>query len=63
MGGGGVPMEETVVNNYYDSPGERHGEHSFADTSDDQDYANDDDTQVQDADYDDSSSNDDTDVA
>ena len=40
--GGGAPVEETVVNNYYDSP----------------DRANDDDVQTQDADYDDSSNTD-----
>ena len=40
--GGGAPVEETVVNNYYDSP----------------DRANDDDVQTQDADYDDSSDTD-----
>ncbi len=40
--GGGAPVEETVVNNYYDSP----------------DRSNDDDVQTQDADYDNSSDTD-----
>ena len=55
--GGGLPVEETVVNNYYDSPrDEGRGAESLADTSDDQsDGNNDDDVQTQDADYDDSS--------
>jgi len=57
MGGGGMPVEETVVNNYYDSPGGegRHAER-LADASDDQtNTSGDDDVQTQDADYDDSS--------
>jgi len=66
---GGVPVEETVVNNYYDSPGqERQHDQQLANTSDDQNYGNDDDAQLQDADYDDStgddfSSDDSSDVA
>jgi hypothetical protein len=54
MGGtpGNMP-EETIVNNYYDSPGhEGHGGERVADASDDQ--TSDDDVQTQDADYDDS---------
>jgi len=59
MGGGGMPMEETVVNNYYDSPApEGHHAEQLADTSDNQYTADDDDAQTQDADYDDSSSDD-----
>jgi hypothetical protein len=61
MGGGGAPVEETVVNNYYDSPGqEGRGGDRFANTADAQDYQNDqnDDAQVQDADYQDSNSDD-----
>ncbi len=63
MGGGGMPVEETVINNnYYDSPGDagRH-EQRFTDTSDDtSNNQNDDDAQTQDVDYDDSSDLDDT---
>jgi uncharacterized protein len=44
---GGAPVEETVVNNYYDSPEQADNQ---ADNSDD--------TQTQDADYDDSNSSD-----
>jgi hypothetical protein len=56
--GGGQPVEETVVNNYYDSPTPegRQGER-LADTSDDQNYRsddNDDNVQTEDASYDDS---------
>jgi hypothetical protein len=54
--GGGAPVEETVVNNYYDSArDEGRGAESLADTSDDQSDDNNDDGQTQDADYDDSS--------
>jgi len=57
--GGGMPVEETVVNNYYDSPGgEGHHSERLADVSDDQSDNSDDDdddVQTQDADYDDSS--------
>lgn len=69
--GGGMPMEETVVNNYYDSPeggGRGFGQHSehlanvSDDSSGDQSDSNsdDDDVQTQDADYDDSSDTDDS---
>jgi hypothetical protein len=61
--GGGMPVEETVINNnYYDSPGEGgHHEQRFADTSDDtSDSQNDNDVQTQDVDYDDSSDSDDS---
>jgi hypothetical protein len=55
--GGGMPVEETVVNNYYDSPGhEGHSAERFADSSDTQDSA---DSQLQDADYVDSNGDDD----
>ena len=54
--GGGLPVEETVVNNYYDSPGdERQAEH-LLDSSD----SHADDTQLQDADYVDSNGDDDS---
>jgi hypothetical protein len=59
--GGGLPVEETVVNNYYDSPGagEHHHEaNQLADVSEDTSVPDDDngdnDVQTQDADYDDS---------
>ena len=45
---GGAPVEETVVNNYYDSPNQSNDTDADADT----------DTQTQDADYDDSNSTD-----
>jgi len=58
-GFGGVPVEETVVNNYYDTPPHETGQ-QFADTNDDagqfQDASSDDaqtdDSQFADADYD-----------
>ncbi len=61
--GGGMPVEETVVNNYYDSPAAGEGGHrseQLADASDNQyddssSSNNDDDAQTQDADYDTSS--------
>jgi len=67
MGGAGLPMEETVVNNYYDSPreGAHHAEH-LVDTSDDNsdnqsDVAdNDDNVKTQNVDYDDSNDADDS---
>jgi hypothetical protein len=55
--GGGAPVEETVVNNYYDSPA------PGSDSTQTQDAGYDDtqdDSQTQDADYDDSSSSDDS---
>jgi hypothetical protein len=65
MGGGGAPVEETVINNnYYDSPGAEghHPEHErLADASDNQsDDSDDDNAQTQDVDYDDSSDSDDS---
>ena len=60
LGGfGGVPVEETVVNNYYDTPPQEAGQ-QFADTGDDAgqtqdasyDDAQTDDSQFADADYD-----------
>jgi uncharacterized protein len=59
--GGGMPVEETVVNNYYDSPaGEGHHADRLADTSNDQDDRNDDNVQTEDASYDDSNDYDDS---
>jgi hypothetical protein len=56
--GGVLPVEETVINNYYDSPAphEEQGRHHLAESSDDQGsgYA-----QLQDADYEDSNGMDD----
>jgi len=67
MGGGGAPIEETVVNNYYDSPreGRHHAEHladASHDNSDNQSDVsdNDDNVQTQDVDYDDSNNSDDS---
>jgi hypothetical protein len=58
FGLGGMPVEETVVNNYYDSPGhEGHSAERFADTSHTQDSG---DAQLQDADYVDSNGDDDS---
>jgi hypothetical protein len=56
---GGMPVEETVVNNYYDSPAHEGGhDQQLADASDNQDFGTDDNAQVQDADYEDSSGDD-----
>ena len=67
MGGVGMPVEETVINNnYYDSPGsEGHHAQHLVDTSDnsinsDDSNDTDNDVQTQDADYDDSSNSDDS---
>jgi len=59
---GGAPVEETVVNNYYDSPSGQgqHSEH-LADASDNQDYRDDDNVQTEDASYDDSNDDDSSD--
>jgi hypothetical protein len=54
--GGGMPGEETVINNYYDSPAaDGHHAERLDDTLDDRNDDSDDNTQTQDADYDDSS--------
>jgi hypothetical protein len=56
---GNAPVEETVVNNYYDSPAAGGGVGTEARDTD-YDDSQQDDTQVQDADYDDSNSGDDS---
>ncbi len=54
---GNAPVEETIVNNYYDSPAAGGRGNEVRDT--DYDSSQEDDTQVQDADYDDTNSGDD----
>lgn len=57
---GNAPVEETVVNNYYDSPAAGRDAGGDGRDADYDSSQQDDDTQVQDADYDDTSSGDDS---